>query len=458
MEPYTLSIGEAGRALRAGELTVVSLVESVLGRIVETEPTLNAYITVTAESARTTAASLDAELQAGRDRGPLHGIPMAHKDLFETAGVLTTAGSKYLRENVPAEDAEAVRRLGAAGAVLVGKLGLSNYFGSTSVEPPFGSIHNPWDPSREPGSSSGGSGAAVAAGSCVGSLGTDSGGSVRTPASLCGVCGLKPTYGLVSRRGAMGVCFSLDTVGILARSVEDTALMLNAIAGPDATDAVSAMREAEDYTRRLDGGVEGLRMGVARQEMWMECEPDVTAAAEAALEVLQAGGATLEAIELPVLASVPNFTEWAVSTAEASAAYAWLIARDPADLPPALRLGVGVPATVYIRAQRQRESAMREWRATLEGVDVVVSPTNAITAPEAIRPGEGDEVRRRLSRLPSRLNVVGAPVLSVPCGFDANGMPIGLSIAGQFFDEATVLRVGAAYAGATEWAGMRPSL
>ena len=291
---------------------------------------------------------------------------------------------------------------------------------------------------------------------------------MRTPASLCGVCGLKPTYGLVSRRGAMGVYYSLDTVGILARGVEGTALILNAAAGADPVDPVSAMRAPEDYTRLLQAGVEGLRVGVARAEMWADCDADVAAAAEAALEVLRAGGATLHAIELPVLGAVPNFVEWAVGTVEASAEYAELVAQDLPDLPPALRLGVGVPATAYVRAQREKATATREWGTALAGgldggVDVVVSPTTAITAPPAIQrgaiaPGQGDEVRRRLSRLPSRLNVVGAPVMSVPCGVDSQGMPIGLSIAGQFFDEATVLRVGSAYEAATGWAGMRPAL
>ena len=461
MRPYELSIVEAGRALRAGDLTVSALVGSVLERIEETEPTLNAYITVTPESARTAAAALDAEFRAGRDRGPLHGIPMAHKDLFETAGVRTTAGSKYLRDNVPNADAEVVRRLGAAGVVLTGKLGLSNYFGSTSVEPPFGAIRNPWDPSREPGSSSGGSGAAVAAGSCLASLGTDSGGSVRAPAALCGVCGLKPTYGLVSRRGVMELSWSLDTVGILGRGVEDVALILNAIAGADAADAGSAMRAGEDYTRQLERGLEGIRVGVARAQMWLDCEPEVEAAAEGALAVLGAGGATLHAIELPLLGSIPNFVEWAVATVETSMAFADLIARDPPDLPPALRLGVGVPATEYVLARRQQRAALREWQAALRlgvGVDVVVSPTTAITAPPAMRPGEGDAVRRRLSRLPSRLSVVGAPAISVPCGFDSRGLPIGLSIAGRPFDEATVLRVASAYERATEWRALRPKL
>lgn len=461
MEPYALSVAEAGLALRAGEITASALVESVLARVAQTEPALNAYLTVTADEARSAAATLDEELQAGRDRGPLHGIPMAHKDLFETVGVRTTGGSKYLRDHVPARDSEAVRRLGAAGAILLGKLNLSNYFGSTSIEPPFGSVHNPWDPAREPGSSSGGSGAAVSAGSAMASLGTDSGGSVRTPASLCGVCGLKPTLGLVSRTGVLPLQWSLDTVGVLARSVEDSALVLNAIAGVDATDPWNVMRADEDYTRSLDAGLDGVRVGIARAEMWAGCDPAVESAAEVALDVLRAGGATIEQVELPILGSVPNFVEWAVATVEASTTNAKLIAQDPPDLPPALKLGLSVSGIDYVRALRQREAAIAEWQSTLRpqgGVDVLVSPTNPITAPPAFRTGEGDGVRRRLSGLTSRLNVVGAPGISVPCGFDANGTPIGLSIAGRLFDEATVLRVASDYEQATDWHTRRPPI
>lgn len=461
MHPYAMSIGQAGRALRSGDVTVADLVESVLARIDVTEPTLNAYITVTVDRARAEAASLDAELRYGRDRGPLHGIPMAHKDLFETAGIRTTGGAKYLCDHVPERDAEAVRRLREAGVVLLGKLGLSNYFGSTSIEPPFGAVHNPWDPAREPGSSSGGSGAAVAAGSAVASLGTDSGGSVRTPASLCGVCGLKPTLGLVSRSGVLPLQWSLDTVGVIAGSVEDAALVLNAIAGADPSDPWSLMRPDEDYARSLDAGLDGIRVGVAKTEMWADCDPAVEAAAEAALDVLRANGAVIERVELPILGAVPNFVEWAVATVEASTTNSGLIAQGPSDLPPALTLGLGVSGVQYVRALRQRDSAIAEWQTVLRpegGVDVLVSPTNPITAPPAFAPGEGDAVRRRLSSLTSRLNVVGAPGISLPCGFDAGGMPVGLSIAGRPFEEATVLRVASAYEQASDWHTRRPPI
>ena len=455
---YELTIAEAGAALRDGSLTAVALTEAVLARIEATEPTLNAYITVTAEAARAQAAEVGAEQRSGRDRGPLHGIPFAYKDLFDTAGVRTTAGSKYLAERTPETDAAAVARLRDAGVVLTGKLGLSNYFGSTSVEPPFGAIRNPWNPAYEPGSSSGGSGAATAAGSCLASLGTDSGGSVRSPASLSGVCGLKPTLGLVSTRGVLALAWTLDTVGILARSAEDVALVLNAIAGGGADDPEGEEPAGEDYTRLLGRGLEGVRVGVPRDALWQDLDEEVEAACEAALGVLRGEGAEVREVSLPLLTAAPNFTEWVVGTAETSANYLELIGRAPPDLPPALSLGLGVSAVEYINAQRQRRLVMEEMREVFASVDVLVSPTTSIAAPPAMRVGEGDEVRRRLSRLTSRYNVTGSPALSVPCGFTEAGLPIGLSIGGAYFGEATVLRAAAGYQRVTEWHRRRPGL
>ena len=455
---HELTIVEAGEALRAGSVTATALTEAVLARIEATEPTLNAYITVTAEIARAEAAAVEVELRAGIERGPLQGIPFAYKDLFDTAGVRTTAGSKYLAERVPARDAAAVERLREAGVVLTGKLGLPNYFGSTSVEPPFGVVRNPWNASHEPGSSSGGSAAATAAGSCLASLGTDSGGSVRSPASLSGVCGLKPTFGLVPTDGVLALAWTLDTVGILARSAEDVALVLNVIAGGGAEDPEGRAPAAEDYTRLLGRGLAGLRVGVPRDALWQELDEEVEAACEAALEAMRGEGAEVRDVSLPLLTAVPNFTEWAVGTAETSANSLELIGRAPPDLPPALSLGLSVPAVEYINAQRQRRLVMKEMRAAFGSVDVLVSPTNAVAAPRAFRAGEGDAVRRRLARLTSRYSVTGSPALSVPCGFTEAGLPIGLSIAGGYFDEATVLRVADGYQQVAEWHRRRPQI
>ncbi|MEE9277137.1 MAG: amidase [Dehalococcoidia bacterium] len=455
---YELTIGEAASALRDGSLTSAALTEAVLDRIETTEPVLNAYLTVVADLAREQAATADRELQEGRDRGPLQGIPFAFKDLIDTAGIRTTGGSQYLRDRVPSDDAFVVRQLKRAGIVLTGKLGLSNYFGSTSVEPPFGVIHNPWNPSHEPGSSSGGSGAAVAAGSCLGALGTDSGGSVRTPAALCGIVGLKPTFGRVSRRGVLPLAWTLDHVGILARTVNDTALILNAIAGYDDADPSCADEHRDDYTSALGQNLRGLRVGIPRDPLWRDCDEATAGACETALVVLEQQGARLTEIELPLLSAMPEATEWSVMTAEASACYTELLRQDPDDLPAALKRGVPVSAVTYINAQRQRGLVIEETLAALREVDVFVSPTTAITAPPEMARADADRVRNRLSSLPSRYNVTGIPAMTVPCGFDAAGLPIGLSIAGRPFDEVTIFRVAYAYEQATDWHRRRPPL
>lgn len=457
-EAYALTIREAGRALREGRLTSVALTESVLGRIAALQPALNAYLCVTSELALEQAALADQELASGRDRGPLQGIPMAFKDLIDTAGVTTTGGSKYLRDRVPKADAFVVAQLKRAGMVMTGKLGLSNYFGSTSVEPPFGLISNPWNREHEPGSSSGGSGAAVASGMCLGSLGTDSGGSVRTPASMCGLVGLKPTFGLVSRRGVLPLAPTLDTVGVLARTVEDSAVILDAIAARDPDDPTCVSGKRAAYTSGLEQGIDGVRVGVPRNPLWDGCEAEVAAACEAALVELEGLGATVEEVSLPRLAALPEMNEWAVMTAETSSTYADLIAMDPDDLPPALRLGMSVPAVTYINAQRERRRVMEEMAAALGSVDVLVSPTNAVAAPARMRSDEADAVRRRVSRLPSRFNVTGNPAVTMPCGFTSTGLPIGLSVAGRSFDEVTVLRVAQAYEQATAWHRRRPPI
>ena len=254
------------------------------------------------------------------------------------------------------------------------------------------------------------------------------------------------------------MAWTLDTVGILARSAEDVALVLNAIAGGGVEDPEGEAAAGEDYTRLLGGGLAGVRVGVPRDALWQDVDEEVAAACEAALEVLREEGAVLREVSLPLLTAAPNFTEWAVGTAETSANCLELIGRAPPDLPPALSLGLEVSAVEYINAQRQRRLVMEELREAFMSVDVLVSPTNSIAAPRAMRVGEGDEIRRRLSRLPSRYNVTGSPALSVPCGFTEAGLPIGLSIGGGYFAEATVLRVAAGYQRVTEWHRRRPEL
>jgi aspartyl-tRNA(Asn)/glutamyl-tRNA(Gln) amidotransferase subunit A len=251
---------------------------------------------------------------------------------------------------------------------------------------------------------------------------------------------------------------TLDTVGVLAKTVEDSALILNAIAVRDVEDPSCASGGRDDYTSALGRGIEGLRIGVARDPLWSDCEAEVTTACEAALVELERLGAKLEEVSLPRLAALPELNEWAVLTAETSSTYAELIAKDPADLPPALRLGLSEPAVTYINTQRERRRVMEEMVGVLGTVDVLVSPTNAVAAPRRMRSEEADAVRRGVSRLPSRYNVTGVPAVTVPCGFTGAGLPIGLSVAGRPFDEITVLRVAQAYEQATEWHRQRPPI
>ena len=448
-ELYELTIREAAQALREGALTSVELTESVLRRIEATEPRLNAYIAVTADLAREQALAADRELAAGRDRGPLHGIPFALKDLIDTAGVPTTAGSDFLRDRVPTRDAFVWTKLREAGAVLTGKLGLHEFaFGATSNNPHFGPVRNPWDPERIPGGSSGGSGAAVAAGSCLGALGTDTGGSIRIPASLCGVVGLMPTLGRVGRSGVIPLSWTLDHVGPLARTVEDCALILNAIAGHDPDDPGSADAPVDDYTRDIGRDIAGIRIGVVREPFWRDCDDEITVACEAALSQLQALGATVSEVELPLLAAAQQFS---FISAEAAVSHAdWL--RDHADryskaVRSSIEAGREVTATTYIQDHLLRHRLVGETRAVLEHVDVLVSPTTPITAPTI----EADVPGSELARLTMPHDLTGIPAISLPCGFTSGGLPIGLMIGGRHFDEATVCRVAHAYEEATEW-------
>jgi aspartyl-tRNA(Asn)/glutamyl-tRNA(Gln) amidotransferase subunit A len=451
-----LTIRQAGAALRAGTLTSTALTEAVLARIEATEPAVNAYITVTADLAREQAATADAELAAGRDRGPLHGIPFALKDLFDTAGIPTTAGSGFLRDRVPSEDAFVVKRLHAAGVVLTGKLGLHEFaFGTTSTNEHFGPIRNPWNLDHVPGGSSGGSGAAVAAGSCLGTLGTDTGGSIRMPAALCGVTGLMPSTGRVSRSGVFPLSQTLDHAGPLARTVEDCALILNAIAGHDPDDPLSVDRPVPDYTRELGRDLRGLRVGVPRDPLWLGVDDEVAAACETALDVLRHLGATVEVVALPLMAKTGRLR---ISASEAAAFHReWLrqhLERYGEDVRSKIESGVPVLATEYIEDQQRLRALTEETRQVLATVDVLVSPTTPTTAP-TIEAGDPDS---RLARYTRMYNITGIPAASIPCGFDARGLPIGLMVGGRHFDEVTVCRVAHAYEQATDWHTRRAQL
>ncbi|MBI5709782.1 MAG: amidase [Candidatus Eisenbacteria bacterium] len=454
-----LSAAELGRRIARGEVSPVEVVGELLGRIERLDPGLGSYLLVTGARALDEARAAGTEIAARGARGPLHGVPVALKDLFDTAGVRTTAGSKILADRVPARDAAVVERLRAAGVVLLGKLAMHEFaYGTTTTSPHRGACRNPWDRARVPGGSSGGSGAALAAGLAHLSLGTDTGGSIRIPASACGVVGLKPTFGRVSRRGVIPLAWSLDHVGPMARTVEDAALLLNAIAGPDPEDPWCADVPAGDFTRDLERGARGLTIGVPERYFFEGLEPDVAAAVRAAVATLGQEGARRTAAEMPHVTEAHTALH-AILAAEAGAYHApWLRTRAEdygEDVRRALELGHFIPAVEYVNARRMQQIVREEFVAALREADVLVAPSLPRTPP-AIGEPMSREPGRAWNRLMTPANLTGLPAISLPCGFDRAGLPVGLQIIGRPFDEATVLRAARAFERATDWHERRP--
>jgi len=463
------TMGELARLVASKQVSPVEVTRAHLDRIAALDGTVRAYITVTAEAAMTAARAAEAAVTAGETLGPLHGVPIGLKDLCCTRGARTTAGSRILGDWMPAEDATVVSRLAAAGAIVLGKLNMHEFaYGPEGVNPHHGTPWNPWDPARHRlcGGSSSGSGAAVAAGLCAGALGSDTGGSIRIPASLCCITGIKPTYGRVSRAGILPLAWSLDHVGPMCRTAADCALMLGAIAGYDPRDPTTSVLPVPDYAAALTGSVAGLRIGALRAGFADSAAPAVQAAVARALETLAGLGASVRdvSLETPVLAAAATS---AVVAVEAYAYHeAWIKARADEyapDVRDRLRAGAFVSGVDYVRAQRARTLIAREIDAALAGLDVLVAPTTPIAAPgvdeaEVEIGGQRVAVRPTLLRYTRPFNASGHPAASVACGFTSDGLPIGLQIVGRPFDEATVLRVADAYQRATDWHARRPPL
>lgn len=449
-----ITITELAQRLRRRELSPVEVTRACLDRIEKLNPVLNAFITVTAELALAEARAAEAEILRGQWRGPLHGVPVALKDLIDTAGVRTTSASALHKDRTPEADAEVVRRLRQAGAVIVGKNNLHEFaYGGSSLVSYFGDAHNPWHLGRITGGSSGGSAAAVAAGLACAAIGTDTAGSVREPSSLCGCVGLKPTYGRVSSRGVIPLSSSLDHVGPLAASVADVAVVLQAIAGYDASDITSKDHPVADYVGTLQEDVKKLRVGVARQYFFDDLDAEVAAAMEHALHGLQTLVAQMKEVKL----DVP--TDRKLQMAESYACHAEGVSKTPelyqAETVRRIRNGEAVTAAEYIQGRRELELARRGISAVFADVDLLVTPTTPMPAPliadlranpDDLRPAE-----LRLLRNTRPFNVWGTPAISVPCGFTQSGLPIGLQIAGPHWREDLVLRVAHAYEQATAW-------
>lgn len=458
---HLLSLAEAARLIRERRLSPLELTQACLDRVSALDGELNAFITVTREEALDDARRASDEIARGRWRGPIHGIPLALKDLFDTSGVRTTAGSRILAQRVPASDAWVVGRLKAAGAVLVGKLNLHEFaFGATGKNPHYGPVRNPWNSGCIAGGSSSGSGAAVAAGQCLFSLGTDTGGSVRIPAALCGIVGLKPTFGRVSRNGVFPLSWSLDHVGPMTRTVEDNAIVLQAIAGEDPGDPSSRNGPVPDYTAAIGSGIEGLRVGIPTRFFFESLDDDVQEAVTSALSVLEGLGARVDEFSPPYADEMPAAVT-AIMMPEALAVHHRWMRERPGDYGDDVRhrleLGALIQAVDYVHAQRLREASVRAWAETVFSVfDVVVTPTCAIPAPPLDKSDLGTTLS--LVRLTNPINLLGAPAISVPCGFSAKGLPVGLQIITRWFEEATLFRVAFAYEQAAPWRTRRPPL
>ena len=451
-------IAELAPRIAAGEISPVALTEAALARIEAQDSALNAFITVTPDQALAAARTAEAEIAQGRNRGPLQGVPLAVKDLFATKGVRTTGGSKLLADWVPDHDAAVVERLNAAGAVPLGKTGMHELaYGTTSNNAHHGPTRNPWNTACHPGGSSGGSAAAVAAGLTYGALGSDTGASIRQPAACCGIVGLKPTFGRVSKFGALPLSWSMDHMGPMTRSVADAALMLQVLAGPDPRDPNCADRPVPDYSAGLDAGVEGKRIALARGFFFADCDPEVAAAVEAAARTLEGLGATIEEFELPEVESA-YLTGGIIIACEAAAYHAKDLRERPEafskELRGSLELGAFYSAVDYLQAQRVRRRVSEAIRGAMAPFYAVLSPTSPVPAtPIDDSPPEHNALRHR-NTIP--FNLTGLPAISLPCGLTESGLPIGLQIAGLAFDEAGILAVARAYEAASDWQGRRP--
>ena len=460
-------ITELASRIRSGALSPVRLAEAYLHRIRTIEPTVNSFITVAEEECLTAAHAAERALDSGLDLGPLHGIPMAVKDLFHTAGMRTTFGTRIEANNVPQTDATVVRMLREAGAIIIGKTNLNEFaVGVTGQNAHYGDSLNPWSTDRMSGGSSGGSATAVVAGECAGALGSDTGGSVRIPAALCGIVGLKPTYGRVSLHGVHPLCPSLDHVGIMARTVADAALLLSVIAGPDQLDPLSVAEPTSNYLQALDNGIGLIRVGVPKEYIWQCLDQEVAKHTRAALETLARLGADISEVSLPTLADSQGVSTIILAT-EALTTLGGIMDAHGALLDPRVRDRLEGSRSITTqdldRARQSRQQLTRSMADALQRYDVLVMPTCPIPAPrtdatEVDVAGESLSVLSALTRLTRHANLTGLPALTLPCGFSTDGLPSGLQIIGRPWDEATVLRVANAYEQATPWKSLVPSL
>ena len=458
-----MTIAQAAPLLRDGQLSPVELTRAFLERIEAVDGRLNSYVTLLPERALAQARAAEAEILRGDYRGPLHGIPIGLKDLYDTAGILTTAMSRVTPDRVPTEDATTVARLNQAGTILLGKLAMHEFaLGGPDFTSLFPPARNPWNLAHIPGGSSSGSGAAVAAGLCMGALGSDTGGSIRGPASMCGIVGIKPTYGRVSNFGVVPLSWSQDHCGPMTWTVADNALMLQALAGHDPKDPTTSTAPVPDYSAALRDGIAGMTIGVPRRyffESGPDVAPETLAAIEGALEVMAELGATVRDVDIPHVEQ-SRAANQTIMMGEAFAYHEHNLKTRREDYGAMVRdrflLGGMLTISDYVQAQRVRSLIKREMADALREVDVLVTPTSP--KPAAALEGYSGGATLTGPSFTGPFNASGIPAISTPGGFSSDGLPIGLQIAGKPFDEATVLRVAYAYEQAARWFERRPEV
>ncbi|MDE2785445.1 MAG: amidase [Chloroflexota bacterium] len=460
---YFLTIHQAGELMRRGELSPVELTRACLDRIADTDDRLHSFILLLADEALEQARVAESEMLRGEYRGPMHGIPFALKDLYDTAGVRTTSGSRVDIERVPTEDATTTARLKDAGGILLGKLAMHEFaLGGPDWTTPFEPACNPWNLNHITGGSSSGSGSAVAAGQALGALGSCTGGSIRGPASLCGIVGLKPTYGRVSRYGVVTLSWSQDHAGPMTWTVEDTAYMLQAIAGHDPKDPTSSRAPVPDYSRSLREDMRGVRLGLPRHYFFdpdPSVNPEVVATVEKAIGELESLGASVQEVSLPSL----DYIRAANSVIMVSEAYAYHepnLKSRPEEFGEIVRgrfrVGGMLSAADYLQAQRVRTWARREFAEVMQNVDLLVTPT--MTQPAAAFEGYDPSSTARGRSFTAPFNATGLPAISVPCGFTERGLPVGMQFAGKPFDEPGVIQAAYTYQQHARWYEQRPPI
>lgn len=465
---FTMTLAEASAALQQGEVSSVELVRACLARSEAVQPSINCFISMEDEEALTAAERADAERARGEVRGPLHGIPLAHKDMFYRAGKVSTLGSKIFRDYVPDFTSTVMARLEEAGAIYLGSLNMAEFAtGPVGQNDHFGQIRNPWNLEHVSGGSSSGSGAAVAARACYGSLGSDTGGSCRLPAGMCGVIGLKPTYGLVSRYGGMARCWTLDCFGPLARTARDAAMMLQAVAGQDENDATTTVDPVPDYVAALEGPVIGLKVGVPSNYLFPEVAALLRPALEAALAQLEELGCEIVELEIPDPERIYNLTN-VINKCEAATLHDEWIRSRPEDYSISVRsrmeAGYFLPATRYIQAQRLRPRIMAEFDAMVfQNVDVLFTPVTLIPVPRIeeasiTQSADAPRIIDAVTSCTRWVSYLGVPAMSVPCGFTETGLPVGFQVIARPFAETTLLRLAEAYQSATDWHTKVPPL